>query len=60
MADIRVARLLQLVTILRARTAPTPKELARELEVSKRTIHRDQRAARPPAGQRGMDPQDGH
>jgi predicted DNA-binding transcriptional regulator YafY len=44
MADIRVARLLQLVTILRARTARNPKELAAELGVSKRTVHRDLKA----------------
>jgi predicted DNA-binding transcriptional regulator YafY len=44
MADIRVARLLQLITILRARTARNPMQLAPELGVSKRTIHRDLKA----------------
>ncbi len=44
MADIRVARLLRLITLLRARTAPTLIEFARELEVSTRTIYRDRRA----------------
>lgn len=41
MANIRVARLLRLITVLHARTARTPKEIARELEVSVRTVFRD-------------------
>jgi predicted DNA-binding transcriptional regulator YafY len=41
MANTRVARLLRLITVLRARTARTSKQLARELEVSERTVYRD-------------------
>ena len=41
MAGIRVARLLRLITVLHARTAQTPKQIARELEVSERTVYRD-------------------
>jgi len=41
MADIRIGRLLQLMALLRGRSARTPKAIARELKVSVRTIFRD-------------------
>jgi len=41
MANIRVARLLRLITVLQARTVRTPKQIAREVEVSERTVYRD-------------------
>ncbi len=41
MASLHLTRLLRLITLIRAGEAHGPKDLARELEVGVRTIHRD-------------------
>lgn len=41
MSKIQIARALRLMTLLRAKSARRPKDLAAELEVSERTVYRD-------------------
>jgi predicted DNA-binding transcriptional regulator YafY len=41
MASVQVARLLRLLTLLRARTARNAKAIAAEMEITERTVYRD-------------------